>query len=96
MLSRYDIEVKLREIKPLLVDKYNVSSIGYFGSYAKGEQTDTSDLDLLVEFSKPAGWNFFTLERFLEQTFGIRVDLVTPNALKSRIKESVLNQVHYV
>lgn len=96
MLSRNDIESKLRNIKPLLTDKYHVSSIGYFGSYANGEQTDASDLDLLVEFSQPIGWEFFTLENFLEQTLGIKVDLVTPNALKNRIKESILNQVHYV
>ncbi len=96
MLSRNDIESKLRNIKPLLTDKYHVSSIGYFGSYGSGEQTEKSDLDLLVEFSQPVGWEFFTLENFLEQTLGIKVDLVTPNALKSRIKESILNQVHYV
>jgi uncharacterized protein len=96
MLSRGEIESKLRNIKPVLADKYHVSSIGYFGSYAKGQQTDMSDLDLLVEFSQPVGWEFFTLENFLEQTLGMRVDLVTPNALKSRIKESILNQIHYV
>jgi predicted nucleotidyltransferase len=96
MLSKSEIESKLRNIKPLLADKYHVSSIGYFGSYAKGQQTDASDLDLLVEFSQPVGWEFFTLENFLEQTLGLRVDLVTPNALKNRIKESILNQIHYV
>jgi predicted nucleotidyltransferase len=96
MLSRNDIESKLKDIKPMLADKYHVSSIGYFGSYASGQQTDASDLDVLVEFSQPVGWEFFTLENFLEQTLGIRVDLVTPNALKSRIKESILNQVHYI
>ena len=70
--------------------------IGYFGSYATEQQTDNSDLDLLVEFSEPVGWGFFTLERFLEQSLGLRIDLVTPNALKERIKESILNQVRYI
>ena len=51
MLSRTDIETKLQQIKPMLTDKFHVSSIGYFGSYARGQQTDSSDLDLLVEFS---------------------------------------------
>jgi hypothetical protein len=96
MLSKNDIESKLKHIKPVLADKYHISSIGYFGSYAKGQQTEASDLDLLVEFSQPIGWEFFTLENFLEQTLGVRIDLVTPNALKNRIKESILNQVHYV
>lgn len=96
MLSRTEIETKLQQIKPLLTDKFHISSIGYFGSYATGQQTDNSDLDLLVEFSEPVGWEFFTLECFLEQTFGLRVDLVTPGALKEQIKESILNQVRYI
>ncbi len=96
MLSRTDIETRLQQMKPLLTDKFHVSSIGYFGSYALDKQTDTSDLDLLVEFSQPVGWAFFTLEHFLEQSLGLRVDLVTRNALKERIKESILNQVRYI
>jgi predicted nucleotidyltransferase len=96
MLSRSDIETKLQQIKPVLTDKFHVSSIGFFGSYSTGQQTDSSDLDLLVEFSQPVGWEFFTLERFLEQSFGLRVDFVTRNALKERIKKSILNQVRYI
>jgi predicted nucleotidyltransferase len=96
MLSNADIENKLQNIKPVLVDKFHVSRIGYFGSFANGRQTEKSDLDLLVEFSQPVGWEFFTLEKFLEQEFGIPVDLVTKNALKERIKDSILNQVIYI
>ena len=96
MLTRVDIENKLRQMKPELADKFHVSRIGYFGSFANDRQNENSDLDLLVEFSQPIGWEFFTLERFLEQSFGIPIDLVTKNALKERIKESILNQVNYV
>jgi predicted nucleotidyltransferase len=96
MLTRADIESKLKQLKPELAEKFHVSSIGYFGSYANDKQNVDSDIDLLVEFSEPIGWKFFTLERFLEQTFGIPVDLVTKNALKDRIKEPNLNQVNYV
>ncbi len=96
MLSISDIETKLREIKPVLADKFHVSKIGYFGSYASGLQTESSDLDLVVEFSQPIGWAFFTLEGFLEQSLGINVDLITKNGLKERIKESILTQVKYI
>lgn len=96
MLLKTDIENKLQEIKPVLIDKFHVSRIGYFGSYVNGRQTNSSDLDLLVEFSQPVGWGFFTLERYLEQVLGLRVDLVTKNALKERIKETILNQVIYI
>jgi predicted nucleotidyltransferase len=96
MLSTLDIETKLQAIKPVLAEKFHVSEIGYFGSYANGQQNNDSDLDLVVEFSQPVGWSFFTLERFLEQSFGLRVDLVTKAALKERIKQSILNQVKYI
>ncbi|MFA6261959.1 MAG: nucleotidyltransferase family protein [Bacteroidia bacterium] len=96
MLSRTDIEIKLKSIKPELTDKFHVSRIGYFGSFASGQQHEDSDLDLLVEFSKPIGWEFFTLEQFLEQALGIPIDLVTKNALKEHIKQSILNQVQYI
>jgi predicted nucleotidyltransferase len=95
-MSTSDIEVKLQKIKPVLAEKFHVSEIGYFGSYAQGQQNDNSDLDLVVEFSQPVGWSFFTLERFLEQALGLRIDLVTKSALKLRIKESILNQVKYI
>lgn len=85
MLTREDIEQKLKQIKPELTEKFHVSRIGYFGSYANDKQNKKSDLDLLVEFSKPIGWDFFRLERFLEESFGIPIDLVTKNALKERI-----------
>ena len=73
-----------------------MSRIGYFGSSATGRQTDESDLDILVEFSQPIGWEFFTLEKFLEKEFGLRVDLITKGALKERIKRPILNEVKYV
>jgi len=91
-----DIETKLIDLKPILANKFNVSRIGYFGSYVRGDQTEKSDLDLIVEFSKPIGWEFFTLEKFLEKEFGLRVDLVTKDALKERIKTPILNQVKYI
>jgi len=96
MLSRTEIEGKLQKIKPVLTEKFNVSKIGYFGSFATGEQRANSDLDLFVEFSEPIGWQFFTLEKFLEQSLGLPIDIVTKNALKERIKEPILNQVIYV
>ncbi|MEQ8684411.1 MAG: nucleotidyltransferase family protein [Imperialibacter sp.] len=91
-----DIETKLQSLKPLLSDKFHVSKIGYFGSYATGGQSDKSDLDLLVEFSQPIGWEFFALEKFLEQEFGLNIDLVTQEALKERIKRPILDQVKYI
>lgn len=96
METTIEIEQKLQRLKPILLDKFHVSRIGYFGSFATGGQTDKSDLDLLVEFSQPIGWDFFALEKFLEQEFELSIDLVTEDALKDRIKRPILNQVKYV
>lgn len=96
MKKSINIETKLLELKPVLLSKFHVSKIGYFGSYATDRQTDKSDLDLLVEFSEPVGWEFFTLEKFLENEFGMSIDLVTKDALKERTQSSILGQVKYV
>lgn len=95
MLTPNEIETRLKALKPVLAEKFHVRKIGYFGSYAKGLANDNSDLDLLVEFETPIGWNFFTLENYLENFFGIPVDLVTEDALKSQLRSSILSQVHF-
>lgn len=96
MRTSSEIENKLKQLKPVLTDKYAVKKIGYFGSYADQTQTEDSDIDILVEFSRPVGWDFFKLEKFLEEQFGLKVDLVTNNALKNQFREQILSQVHYV
>ncbi|MGB3849657.1 MAG: nucleotidyltransferase domain-containing protein [Tunicatimonas sp.] len=64
-------------MKPYLSDKYNVSRIGYFGSFAEDRQTEESDIDILVDFAITPGWEFFTLEKYLENVFNRKVDLET-------------------
>jgi predicted nucleotidyltransferase len=87
------IDQRLREIKPFLKEKYKVEKIGYFGSYARGEQTEESDIDILVEFSEPIGLEFVELKFYLEKILELKVDIVTPNALKPVLKDSILQEV---
>ena len=96
MLTAQDIENKLKEIRPYLREKYKVTEVGYFGSFAENKQTEESDLDILVEFSTPPWWEFFTLEKYLENAFNRKVDLVTKAALRERLKEQILSQVKYI
>jgi uncharacterized protein len=75
-----------------------VETISFFGSYTRGEQTKKSDIDILVTFSKDAQIRFFKfleLEEFLTQKLGVKVDLVTKNALKPFIKDRVLRETVY-
>jgi predicted nucleotidyltransferase len=74
-----------------------VQTIGIFGSYVRGEQKKKSDLDILVEFSEPIGlFKFVELEDFLSQELNLKVDLVMKDALKPRIKDSILKEAIYV
>ena len=87
---------KLKELKPVLRKDYSVKEIGLFGSFSDNTFSENSDIDILIELEKPIGWRFFTLEIFLEKTFGRKIDLVTKNALKEQIKDQILKQVIYV
>jgi len=96
MISKSNILKRLDELKPFLQKEYSVKSIGLFGSFSDNSFSDDSDIDILVELEKPIGWKFFSLEIFLENTFGRKIDLVTKNALKKQIKDRILKQVTYI
>ena len=95
--TRQDILVSLKKLKGEVEKEYSVKTIGVFGSVARNEQTGTSDIDLLVEFSKPVGFvTFMRLEHFLSERLGNQVDLVTSDSLKPVIRQDVLAEVIYV
>ncbi len=96
MLAAIDIEKKLNELKPLIQKKFFVKRIGYFGSFATGDQTENSDIDVLVEFSQPLGWEFFDLSDLLEKELERKIDLVSIKALKPQLRDDILSQVRYV
>lgn len=96
MKATSDIEKRLRALKPELAEKYKVKEIGLFGSYAEGEQTDSSDIDILIDLQEPLGWVFFELKEFLETQLNRPVDLVTRNALKKQLKDKILSQTKFI
>ena len=96
MITKNDILNKLSDLKPILYKDYSVKQIGLFGSFSDDSNTDESDIDLLLEFEKPIGWKYFSLEIYLETVFGRKIDLVTKNALKEQIKDNILSQVKYI
>jgi predicted nucleotidyltransferase len=95
--TRQDILTSLKNLKGEVSREYSVKTIGIFGSVARSEETDESDIDLLVEFSRPVGFvTFMRLEHFLSERLGARVDLVTSDSLKPVIRQDVLAEVIYV
>ncbi len=92
------IKTILENLKPFLKEQFQVENIGVFGSFARGEQTSESDIDIVVEFCEPNTidlFDFVKLEEFLSQKLGIKVDLVTKKALKPLIKDEILRETIY-
>ncbi len=88
----------LRERKGELKKGYGVKEIGIFGSYVRGENRESSDLDILIEFEEDAKVDlikFVEVENYLSELLGIRVDLVDRTALKPTIGRYILQEVVY-
>jgi len=78
--------------------KYHVRELSVFGSAARGEMREDSDVDLLVEYEPDAkmGWEFFDLQFDLERMFGRKVDLGTKASLKPLARASVLRDARVI
>jgi hypothetical protein len=74
---------------------FGVKRLGLFGSVARGEATERSDLDFLVELEKKSFDVYMDLKDFLEEMFGCKVDLVMKEALKPRLREPILKETVY-
>ncbi|MBE0673735.1 MAG: nucleotidyltransferase family protein [Bacteroidales bacterium] len=96
MLTRDDILIKLRELKPFLNKEYAVKEIGLFGSFSDNSEHQDSDIDLMVVFERPIGWKHLSLELYLQGVFGRKIDLVTKNAIRPAMKERILKQISYI
>lgn len=97
---------KIKEIKNILTkhkdelrEKYGIEEIGVFGSYIRDEQRETSDIDILIEFSPQAKislLDFIHIENYLSDLLGVKVDLVEKSTLKPRIGKNILKEVSYL
>src|SRR5690606_3574931 len=74
------------------IRRFGVRRLALFGSTARGEQGERSDLDFLVEFEKKSFDAYMDLKNYLEELFNCRVDLVLPNTIKPRLKNRILSE----
>ena len=86
----------LTQLKPELTAKYNVSSIGLFGSVVRDDFSPSSDVDIIVDFSKPIGIEFVDLADFIEKKLNKNVDLVSKNGVKQKYYHSIESEIIYV
>ena len=91
-LQREEILKALRDSRALL-DAFGVARLSLFGSFARDEGREDSDVDLLVEFGRPVGlFEFVRLQRQLGERLGRSVELVTPAALKPQVRHKILTE----
>ena len=97
LLKRNKALKTLQAHLPELREHYGVNSLWIFGSYVRGEQRKSSDLDVLVEFDRvPSLFEFVRLERHLSELLKMKVDLVMKSALKPAIGRHILEEAHPV
>lgn len=90
------MKLKFVDIKKLLrmCGKYDITFLGIFGSYARGNFTAGSDLDLLARFSrKKSLLDLVRTEREISEALGIKVDLLTEKSISPYLKEKILNNL---
>ena len=89
-MDRQQILAALTERRNEIAERFGVARLALFGSAARDELRDDSDVDVLVEFEGPASYNgYFTLKDYLEALLGRQVDLVTEQGLKPRARKHV-------
>ena len=96
MKTLEEIKQILRQSKPFLQENYRVTSLGIFGSYTRGEQTEESDVDVLIDYDKaPNLIMLVELKDYLSNLMQMKVDIVTKKGLKPRIRERILSEIVY-
>ncbi len=96
MLTAQAIQQLLAEHKTQLLQKYPLTKMAIFGSYARGEQRMNSDVDVLVEFNQPIGIRFIDLATDLENILQTKVDLVCNKDLRPQFFATIQPDLRYV
>lgn len=93
-MSRDQILSTIRSVRDQIEREYKAEVEGIFGSYARGEERDDSDLDVLVNFKENATlYDLVGLGQFLEDTLHCKVDVVSKRALRQEIRSRVLEDL---
>ncbi|MDP3624928.1 MAG: nucleotidyltransferase family protein [Methanobacteriaceae archaeon] len=82
---------------PFLRESFHVDKVGLFGSYARQEQTEKSDLDLLVDFeTTPDFIKLIELEEHLSKLLDIKVEILTSGGIKDRVRPNIMKDMEFV
>ena len=86
----------LTQLKPELIDKYHISSIGLFGSIVRDDFTPSSDIDIIVDFSQPIGIEFVDLAEYIENKLQKNIDLVSRKGIEPKYYQAIEQEIIYV
>lgn len=96
MISKQNVVKKLKRVRPVLLEKYGITSLGLYGSVLRDDFTPQSDIDIIVDFSKPIGIEFIDLAEDLEKVLQHKVDLVSKQGVKLTFFEVIKKDILYV
>jgi len=96
MLTKNEIKQRIKDNSHIL-KQYHIGRIGIFGSYARGNATENSDVDLIVDFTDTISlFQYVRLTDSIAVVLDHKVDLVTIDGLKPRIKNTIMKQVEWI
>jgi uncharacterized protein len=90
------IKNRLEQIKPELIKKFHVQTIGLFGSVVRDDFSAESDIDIIVDFNKPIGIEFIDLANYIEQILKTKIDLVSKKGIKDKYYKAIEQEIIYV
>lgn len=96
MKTLQEIKVTLNNNRNQLFEKYPIRTLAIFGSYARNEQSEKSDVDLIVEFKDKIGMEFIDLADEIENILDSKVDLISRNGIKERYYQAIKSDLIYV
>ncbi len=94
-MNKSSVLNRLRSKKKYFFEKYSIKELALFGSVARNENDEDSDIDLLVDFTQPIGIRFIDLANELESFFNSKVDLVSKGGIKPAYLEYISRDLVY-
>lgn len=95
-MDKHSIITKLKDIKPVLNEKYGVTEMALFGSYSRDEQTPDSDIDIMVDIDRPHGFSFLNIVYELSALFDKEVQVVSKGGIKPKYFAAIKPDLIYV
>jgi hypothetical protein len=96
MTDLMSIKNSLSALKPEMQQRFFVNSIGLFGSVVRDDFKVSSDVDIIVDFTRPVGIEFVDLANFIESKLNKKIDLISRNGVKKKYFEQIESQIVYV